>query len=351
MPFRPAVNIAVLALVATLTACHPVETWRSITGNDKDDPDPQTTPNSQNLAAGEQQPYPNLATVPSPPVPTMTQVERDKLTESLVADRTNAKYNEQKLLPGFSTSGEAPPPPPSSGGAPPSAGASRPPNGPPPGAATPAGPAAPSASAKSSPPSARKPGEPPQPGPKESSLQSPTIKESPLPEVTQPPPPPPSPTMAPSPTPAASAVAPTAMASAAPQPPPPPPPIASIAAPPPPPSLPTPASAEPKSAGRTVATIDFSAALANFTQTDRAAIDKVAAQYHQKPGLVHIVAYAAAAPGGKEQLDAYRAALERGQAVARALAGDGVPVGKIQTEAAPTRAGSPSGRVVIQLAP
>ena len=121
--------------------------------------------------------------------------------------------------------------------------------------------------------------------------------------------------------------------------------------PPPPPSLPTPASAEPKAAGRTVATIDFPAAMANFTQADRAAIDKVAAQYHQKPGTVHIVAYAAATSASKEQLDAYGAALERGQAVAKALVGDGVPVGKIQTEAAPARAGAPSGRVVIQLSP
>ena len=63
MPFRPAVNIAMVALVAMLAACHPVDTWRSITGNNKDDPDPETTPNSKNLAAGEQQPYPNLATL------------------------------------------------------------------------------------------------------------------------------------------------------------------------------------------------------------------------------------------------------------------------------------------------
>src|SRR5580692_42791 len=115
MPFRPAVNIAVVALVAMLAACHPVDTWRSITGTNKDDPDPETTSNSQNLAAGEKQPYPNLATVPSPPIPTMTQAERDKLTESLVADRSNAKYNEEKLLPGFAPGGEPPPPPPGTG--------------------------------------------------------------------------------------------------------------------------------------------------------------------------------------------------------------------------------------------
>ncbi|HEX3882460.1 MAG TPA: hypothetical protein VHW66_07375, partial [Stellaceae bacterium] len=185
MSFRPAANIAVLALVALLTACHPVDTWRSITGTNRNDPDPETTANSENLAAGEKQPYPNLATVPSPPIPTMTQAERDKLTESLVADRTNAKYNEQKLLPGFSTGGEPPPPPPSTG---PSTGAA-PPLGGPPGAPPPTASANPGGAKASAPPQ-RKPGEPPQPGPMESSLQAPTIKEQPLAETTRPPPPP-----------------------------------------------------------------------------------------------------------------------------------------------------------------
>jgi hypothetical protein len=353
MPFRPAVNIAVVALVAMLAACHPVDTWRSITGTNKDDPDPETTPNSQNLAAGEKQPYPNLAAVPSPPIPTMTQAERDKLTESLVADRTNAKYNEEKLLPGFAPGGEPPPPPPGAGpGAAANPAAPPPSGGPPPTAAAPGTPPGSPTTARATP--QRKPGEPPQPGPMESSLQAPTIKEQPVAEATQPPPPPPQPTVAPAPAPTPSALPPTAMASAVPQPPPPPPSIAPIAAPPPPPvpAKPTPASAEARPAGaRGVATIDFPSATANFTQADRGAIDRVAAQFQQKPGTIHITAYAAAVSAGRNQLDAYRDALDRGQAVAKALAGDGVPVGKIQTEASPARGGSPSGRVVIELAP
>ena len=56
-----------------------------------------------------------------------------------------------------------------------------------------------------------------------------------------------------------------------------------------------------------------------------------------------------AAPPTAEQLNAYRAALERAQAVARALAEAGVPANKIQTEAAP--AGTAGGRVEIQLLP
>jgi outer membrane protein OmpA-like peptidoglycan-associated protein len=350
MPFRPAINIAMMALVAMLTACHPVDTWRSITGVNKDDPDPATTPNSQNLAAGEKQPYPNLATVPSPPIPTMTQAERDKLTESLVADRTNAKYNQEQLLPGSAPAGEPPPPPPSAGPSPAANVGATPPKGPiaaAPGAA-PANPA----TAKATP--QRKPGEPPQPGPMESNLQSPTIKEQPVAETTQPPPPPPQPAVAPAPAPSGPGVPATAMASAAPQPPPPPPSIAPVAAPPPAPApaTPTPVSAEARpGVGRTMATIDFPSPTANFTQADRGAIDRIAAQFQQKPGTIHIIAYAAAASAGRSQLDAYRDALDRGQAVAKALAGDGVPVGKIQTEASPSREGSPSGRVVIQLAP
>jgi outer membrane protein OmpA-like peptidoglycan-associated protein len=115
-------------------------------------------------------------------------------------------------------------------------------------------------------------------------------------------------------------------------------------------ATPTPTAAEPRPAeGRTAATIDFPSATANFTQADRATIDGIATQFRQKQGTIHVIAYAASS--GRNQLDAYRDALDRGQAVAKALAGDGVPVGKIQTQAAPSHEGSPSGRVVIQLAP
>jgi len=356
MPFRPATSIAIAALVAFVAACNPIESWRSITGSNKNDPDPETTANTENLAAGEKQPYPNLATVPEPPVPTMTQSERDKLTESLVADRTNARYTEQKLVPGFASTGERPPPPgPAPPSGPASAGPPPPPPPPPPGgyaqSPPPGSPAAtaPPDKAAAAPP-LRKPGEPPEPGPKESSLQMPTIRATPQPDAPQPPPPPPRPVAAPAPAPSGSSLAPTTMASANPQPPPPP---AMLPSPPPPPAaaMPTPAALEPKPAGRTAATIDFAAAKANFTQADRVAIDKVAAQFRQKPGMVHIVAYAAAGAAGREQLDSYRAALDRGQAVAKVLAEDGVPVGKIQTEAAPSRVNSPSGRVEILLAP
>lgn len=105
---RPALLVALLAL----GACHPVDTWRDMTGASKDDPDPETTPNTKNLVAGEATPSPNLATVPEPPTQALTTAQRDKLTQSLIADRTNAKYTDDKLRAGFSVATATPPPPP-----------------------------------------------------------------------------------------------------------------------------------------------------------------------------------------------------------------------------------------------
>ena len=96
-----AYRLAILAVVLGLGACSPVETWRDWTGASKNDPDPETTPNTQNLAAGEASDYPNLATVPPPPNRALTAAERDKLTQSLIADRANAKYSDEKLRAGF----------------------------------------------------------------------------------------------------------------------------------------------------------------------------------------------------------------------------------------------------------
>lgn len=347
---RPILGIAAVALVAGLTACHPIDTWRSWTGANKDDPNPQTTPNSKNLAAGENEPYPNLASVPSPPIPTLTQAEFDKLTKSLVADRTDAKYNEQKLLPGISGSTEAPPPPPAPAAAAPAAatppahpGAGPPPSGGP--AASPAGQPGKAASRGNVAPP-RKPGEPPEPGPMESSLQLPTIQETPQPEATQPSPAPPR--VVPQSAPAPAPIAPTAMASAAPQPTPPPP---AIPVPPPPSPALKPAKAEAgPPAASTIAVIDFPAASTSLAAADRARVGEAAALFRRKPGTVHVVAYVAAAADGSQQLDNYRAALNRAQVVAKALVEAGIPVGKIATEASPARPDLPPGRVEIRFA-
>src|SRR6516162_8009562 len=104
-------RLAVLVVALGLGACNPVETWRDWTGVSQNDPDPDTTPNTKNLAAGEAADYPNLATVPAPPIRAMTAAEREKLTQSLIADRTNARYSDEQLRAGFSASSTVPPPP------------------------------------------------------------------------------------------------------------------------------------------------------------------------------------------------------------------------------------------------
>jgi len=228
------VSAAVAAVLLGLGACNPIETYRDLTGVSKNDPNPATTPNSQNLAAGEKSPYPNLATVPEPPTQALTTVERDKLTQSLIADRTNAKYTSERLQAGFEEGAAPPPPPPpptppatAAAGAPPvSSGGGPPPPAPAPAVAPPAVPAggpapSPALSATGAPPVApgagpkavslpaaagtppasgkvasatpaatetgpRKRGEPPEPGPMESSLQSPQISSLPAPEQSQP---------------------------------------------------------------------------------------------------------------------------------------------------------------------
>ncbi len=73
----------------------------------------------------------------------------------------------------------------------------------------------------------------------------------------------------------------------------------------------------------------------------------MAALYKDSPGTVRVLAYAAAPSGGGDPLDSYHAALERAQAVAKALADAGIPASKIQTEAAPAVAAR-AGRVEIQ---
>src|SRR5438034_3038066 len=80
-----------ITLPITLGGCGAVETWRSVSGVNKNDPDPETAPFTQNLAAGEAIPYPNLATVPPPPTSATSTAERQKLTQTLIAERTETQ--------------------------------------------------------------------------------------------------------------------------------------------------------------------------------------------------------------------------------------------------------------------
>src|SRR5215212_3135373 len=78
----------ITALGIALGGCNPIETWRSVSGANKNDPDPATAPFSGNLAAADAAPYPHLASVPPPPTRATSTAERQKLAQTLVAERS-----------------------------------------------------------------------------------------------------------------------------------------------------------------------------------------------------------------------------------------------------------------------
>ena len=337
------------ALPMALGGCGAVETYRSLAGINKNDPDPQTAPFSGNLADAENAPYPNLASFPPMPVRATSTAERQKLTQSLIADRSAL----------VADSGPAPRRPTADAKAAPGLPAATLATAAAPSNVQPANPAAvaPAAVPAASPPARtalnsaqsgrRATGEPPAPGPLDSSLEMPDVRSVPEPEATRPPPPAPAlpavppPASVPEPTPAV-------VASAMPQPAPSVPVLAPVVAPPP-----SAAKTAPKRApaATTVATLELRAAAAAPAGQDQAQIDRVAMLYKDNPGTVRVLAYAAAPAGGGDPLDSYHAALERAQAVAKALADAGIPAGKIQTEAAPAAGARATGRVEIQFTP
>jgi outer membrane protein OmpA-like peptidoglycan-associated protein len=373
-------RLAILALVLGLGACNPVDTWRDWTGSSKNDPDPETTPNTQNLAAGEVSDYPNLATVPPPPNRALTAAEREKLTQSLIADRTNAKYSDEKLRAGFPAVSAPPPPPPPppvpevTNAAQPTPGAGTVPAAPPAGAPAPASSEAPAASPPPAVPAdenavgktasapgqgpaqgLRKSGEPPEPPPMESSLEVPKVRSVPNPEQVQSYPPPPYPvpaqTAANAPpatphlsSPPAPAPMPEAIGSAAYQPPPPLPTLAPLAS-----SGKGNAKTPAPAVGTPVAEIKFAADSTSLSDEDRQTIEKVVPIYQQNPGKVRVVGYAGGGSGAAEQLNSFRAALDRAQAVAAALTTAGIPADKIAVEAAPSGADPVASRAEVLL--
>lgn len=326
-PFRPT-GLAALAGVAALgiaiAGCSPVETWRALSGASKNDPDPATAPFTGNLAAAEAAPYPNLASVPPPPSRATGTAERQKLAQALIAERSAAA-----ALAG---------PPPGSPIPSAPAAAARVAVAPSPVAEAPASVAAHPPARAAAEPARRRAGQPAEPAPQESALQMPQVRLLPEPETARPPLPPPR--LATTPLPAISPeLPPAAVASAAPLPAPPPPALAPVAA------APLAARTEPKHkpAAITVATFD---------RLDRGRIEQVAALYKEQPGAVRVVAHAAAptTPGG-DPLAGYHAALERAQAVAKALAEAGIPASRIQTEANPAGGANAAARIEIQFLP
>ena len=188
----------------------------------------------------------------------------------------------------------------------------------------------------------------------ESSLEVPQVRSTPHPEQVQTAPPAPYPTPAPV---AANTPPPTPRIESPPTPVPLPGAIGSTAyqAPPPPPVLaplaPTKASPKPPPppAGAPVAEIKFATDSTSLSQDDRQTLEKVATLYQQNPGKVRIVGYAGAGSGAAEQLNSFRAALDRAQTVAAALKEAGIPPDKIAVEAAPSDASAIESRAEVML--
>ncbi|HKT17447.1 MAG TPA: OmpA family protein [Stellaceae bacterium] len=358
---RSKIRLVVLAAVLTqLGACssvpnavNPIAWYRGITGASKND-DLGKGQNDANLQEGSNEPYPNLGTVPDAPETALSTIDRDKLVDSLIADRNNAKYANDSLRAGVSAAGVAPPPPPPAPGAPKTA-TSAAPAGPQPSAA-PANPLPSSKPAAAPSPQAQAPDklakvEAPARGseapPAESSLQSPKIDNPPQGEAVTPAPPPPR-----IPPAGAAAAKPPArtQASAA------TPPTDTIMAAPPPPQIPPPgrmpapspektASAAPTASqsgeqhgvSRHVADVTFPPGSALLSDKLRDTIDSIVKQHSKDGGRIRVVGYGEAV-GANAATTGFNLALDRAQAVAVALSDSGVPSKDISVEAAPVPA-------------
>ena len=98
-----------------------------------------------------------------------------------------------------------------------------------------------------------------------------------------------------------------------------------------------------------VAEIRFAADSTNLSEQDRQTIGRIVPLYQQDPGKIRIIGYAGAGNGAAEQLNSFRAALDRAQAVAAALTQAGVPSDKIAVEAAPSGSNSGENRAEVLL--
>jgi outer membrane protein OmpA-like peptidoglycan-associated protein len=101
--------------------------------------------------------------------------------------------------------------------------------------------------------------------------------------------------------------------------------------------------------GTPVAEIKFGTDSTTLTDKDRQTLAAVLPAYQENPGKVRIVGYAGAGSGAVEQLNTYRSALDRAQAVAAALTKAGIPSDKIQVEAAPQAENSGESRAEVLL--
>jgi outer membrane protein OmpA-like peptidoglycan-associated protein len=345
------------------SSLNPINLYRDVTGASKDDPGKDEA-NTANLEAGSQEPFPSVGSVPNPPTRGLTESQREKLAQGLVADRNNAHYVDEQMAAGNAAAVMAPQVPVPEEQLPiaiPSGASAQPPAVPTP------RPGAPRSSgnfvtggfsshAGETIPATRTPVAPPQPvgADRESALQAPAPRAVPEPEATRAPPPPPElkplpPPQPVQPFPGAPALPPKSSEQ--------PPEVAGIPVPPAPPSRAEPvanppnitaapqvASAANLSAGKRAKSAQI--AEVNFVVGANAlgaeAPDKlkdVPALHQQYGGVVRVVGYASLPQGGADpagqQLAAYQAALQRAQLVKQALIAAGIPAGDIITEASP----------------
>ena len=374
---------AIVAVSVGLSACsvpdwaNPVEWYRDATGVSEDDPKPDAR-NTQNFEKGGEQPYPNLASVPPPPNNALSSADREKLRNSLAADRANAKYvesNDQyvaappKVVPSPPLNAPEPAAQPETPGAP-AASVPATPAAPPqtPGtlaASVPATPAAqpqtataPAPSVQATPVPAPAPATPPaaspapvrgsEKPPQESSLTPPSVRSVPQGETPRPAPPPPPgvPVSAQTPSPPA---------------PQPPPQTAALPAPhlrPPPGAAIEPVTAGggaalPSGAGATLGTVTFTGNSAKLSPEVLAQVREVAALRERSGGgTIRVTGYSvpqieqgSIAP----RLASFNLALDRARAVAAALTQNGVPLKSVEIGASPPPPGQPGGVVEMSL--
>jgi outer membrane protein OmpA-like peptidoglycan-associated protein len=87
----------------------PIEWYRDLSGESAHDVQDKAAANSENLKEGNKEPYPNLASVPPVPDTAISKADRDKLAQSLIADRQNAQYTDQQLRAGQNMAAVPPP--------------------------------------------------------------------------------------------------------------------------------------------------------------------------------------------------------------------------------------------------
>jgi outer membrane protein OmpA-like peptidoglycan-associated protein len=301
-------------------ALNPIEWYRDVMGL-ADDDDLGNGQNEQNLQAGSAQPYPNLGSVPAAPDTALSSVERDKLVDSLVADRNHAKYSDDDLRAGR-TAVTAPPPASATSAATPRS----PVAGPAPAPSPPAASATPAAAPSQAPLTQR---QPPQRGsaapPAESPLTSPTVTSVPQGETATAAPPPP---MIPPPNRVATAV-----------------PRATAPKLRPPGSTETqvsaPAAAPAVSRGAAIsyriADVRFAPGSALLGDKLRDTIAEIVKLHNESGGTIRIIGHGESG-GGNAAIAGLNLALDRAQAVGVALTDNGVPAKDIVVEAAPVAA-------------